>query len=301
MKSTQNLTRRRAVLLMIAVTLMWSIAGAVTKQLETARSFEITFWRSFFTVIALSIILRLWRGAGVFAKFDYKLPSFWVSSVCWATMFTAFVAALTLTTVGNVLVMMAVGPLITALVARVFIGHKLPLRTWGAILVATFGIGYMFYQQMDLSQSGGVSAHALGMLVAFIVPMAAAIHWTVVQRAHAINQLRDFVPCILLGALISAAIALPLAWPFAATGRDVAWLGLLGTVQLAIPCTLAVVCSRALKAPEVSLLALLEVIFGIAWAWIFANEAPTQAVLIGGTLVIAALAANECLGWKDSA
>jgi hypothetical protein len=47
-----KLTHTKAVFLMIAVTLMWSIAGAVTKQLESAKSFELTFWRSFFTLLS---------------------------------------------------------------------------------------------------------------------------------------------------------------------------------------------------------------------------------------------------------
>ena len=76
-------------------------------------------------------------------------------------------------------------------------------------------------------------------------------------------------------------------------------LALLGLVQLAIPCALAVICARVLKAPEVSLLALLEVIFGIAWAWLGANEVPQAAVLGGGALVITALVGNEVLGWKE--
>eukprot|EP01034_Spumella_vulgaris_P015033 gene15033-19207_t len=75
-----------------------------------------------------------------------------------------------------------------------------------------------------------------------------------------------------------------------ATGTDVAWLGLLGLVQLAIPCTLSVICARVLKAPEVSLLALLEIIFGIALAWFGANEQPGPNVLAGGALVLGALA-----------
>ena len=154
-----KLTHSRAVLLMIAVTLMWSIAGAVTKQLESAKSFEITFWRSFFTVISLLIILPLWRGKAVFKTFHWKSTSFWVSGVCWSVMFTAFMVALTLTSVGNVLVTMAVGPLLTALIARIFIGHQLPARTWGAIAVACAGMAYMFGQQLDLRQGSA----ALGM------------------------------------------------------------------------------------------------------------------------------------------
>ena len=61
-----KLTHNRAVLLMVVVTLMWSIAGVVTRHLESARSFEVTFWRSFFTVLSLLVILPLLQGRGVF-------------------------------------------------------------------------------------------------------------------------------------------------------------------------------------------------------------------------------------------
>ena len=296
MKLTHKLTHSSAVMLMIAVTLMWSIAGAVTKQLESAKSFEVTFWRSLFTLISLLVILPLWQGRGVFKAMSWKSTAFWISGVCWSVMFTAFMVALTLTTVGNVLVTMATGPLLTALMSRIFIGHKLPMRTWVAIAVACAGMAYMFGQQLDLKQGGAL----LGMAVAFCVPVAGAINWTVVQRSQGKGAKLDFVPCVLIGAVISTLVTLPLAFPFAATRSDVGWLALLGMVQLAIPCVLAVVCARVLKAPEVSLLALLEVIFGILLAWAFAGEVPTQAVLIGGALVIGALVANELLGLKKS-
>ena len=48
-----RLSHRRAVAGMLLVTLMWSMAGLVTRRLDSAASFEVTFWRSFFTLIAL--------------------------------------------------------------------------------------------------------------------------------------------------------------------------------------------------------------------------------------------------------
>jgi len=289
-----RLTHTQAVFVMVAVTAMWSIAGVVTRQLEQARSFEITFWRSFFTVVSLLVILPLFQGREVFGKIRHAGPSLWISGLCWSVMFTAFMMALTLTTVANVLVTLAVGPFLTALIARAFIGYRIPQRTWLAIGVAGAGIAYMYGTQM----SGGQFA---GTLVALCVPLAGAVNWTVTQRAHAQGQNVDLVPAVLVGAVLSSLATLPLALPFSASGPDIAWLALLGMVQLAIPCALSVICARVLKAPEISLLALLEVIFGILLAWVGANEVPGPTVLAGGTLVIGALVANELVGWRQRA
>jgi drug/metabolite transporter (DMT)-like permease len=286
-----KLTHTRAVFLMVAVTLMWSIAGVVTRHLEEARSFEVTFWRSFFTVGSLLVILPFFQGRAVFARIRHGDAALWLSGLCWSIMFTAFMVALTLTSVANVLVTMSVGPFLTALLARAVIGYRIPLRTWLAIVVAGIGIASMYAAQV----SGGQLA---GTLVALCVPLAGATNWTITQRAQARGEKLDLVPAVLVGAVISMLVTLPLAMPLRASGHDIGLLALLGVVQLAIPCALSVVCARVLNAPEIALLALLEVIFGIVLAWIGADEVPSQAVLTGGTLVIGALLANELLGWR---
>ncbi len=286
-----KLTHTRAVFLMVAVTLMWSIAGVITRHLEQARSFEITFWRSFFTVASLMVILPFFQGREVFSRIRKGNAALWISGVCWSVMFTAFMVALTLTSVANVLVTMSVGPFLTALFARIFIGYRIPMRTWLAIVVAGGGIAYMYAAQV----SGGEVA---GTLVALCVPLAGAMNWTVVQRSHARGQNVDLVPSVLVGAAISTLATLPLAMPLQASGHDIGLLAVLGLVQLAIPCALSVICARVLKAPEIALLALLEVIFGILLAWVGADEVPSQTVLAGGALVMGALVANELVSWK---
>jgi drug/metabolite transporter (DMT)-like permease len=286
-----KLTHTKAVFLMVAVTMMWSIAGVVTRQLEHARSFEITFWRSFFTVGSLMIILPFFQGREVFAKIRRGSSALWISGVCWSVMFTAFMVALTMTSVANVLVTLSAGPFLTALMARVFIGYRIPARTWLAILVAGAGIAYMYAAQVSSGQLAGT-------LVALCVPLAGAVNWTVVQRSQARGQNIDLVPAVLVGAVISTLTTLPLAMPFQASGHDIGLLALLGLVQLAIPCALSVMCARVLKAPEIALLASLEVIFGILLAWMGADEVPSQTVLAGGALVIGSLVVNELVSWK---
>lgn len=280
---------------MLAVTAMWSMAGLVTRQLEHARSFEVTFWRSLFTLGALLLIMPAWQGRRVFQKMPWRSPYFWLSGVCWSVMFTAFMVALTLTAVANVLITLALGPLITALMARLTTGHPLPWRTWGAIGWAVIGIGWMFASQIQVDSPGFV----LGVAVAMCVPLAGAVQWSLVQRSHLRGLNLDLVPSVMLGAAISTVFTLPWAYPFQASTSDIQWMALLGVFQLAIPCVLSVLCAQVLKAAEVSLLALLEVLFGIGLAWYGAGEVPSREVLLGGTIVIAALLMNELLSWRQ--
>jgi drug/metabolite transporter (DMT)-like permease len=277
---------------MVAVTLMWSTAGVITRHLESARSFEVTFWRAFFTAASLAVALPLLRGRDVFLKMRHAGVFFWLSGACWSVMFTAFMLALTLTSVGNVLVTMSIGPLLTAVMARLFIGHRVASRTWVAIIVAAVGIVYMY-----ASQIGDVTL--LGTLVSLCVPIAGAANWTITQHSHDEGHDVDLMPAVAVGAVMSCAVTLPVAFPFQATAHDVGLLAFLGVFQLALPCLLSVRCAQVLKAPELSLLQLLEVIFGILLAWVGANEVPSNSILAGGALVIGALVVNELIGWRQ--
>jgi drug/metabolite transporter (DMT)-like permease len=103
------------------------------------------------------------------------------------------------------------------------------------------------------------------------------------------------LPAVLIGALLSAALTLPVAYPLQASPHDLGLLALLGVVQLAVPCLLLVRLSRELPAPEIALLGLLEVVFGVTWAWLGAGEQPAASTLTGGALVLGALVLNEAL------
>ena len=289
------MSHRRAVLLMILITLLWSIAGVVTRHLDAARGFEVTFWRSLFTAITLTLVLSVLRGAAFWRGLLKSPWPVWASGFCWSLMYTAFMLALTMTTVANVLVTLAIGPLLTALFSRFFLGHFLPARTWLAIALAGCGIGWMFGREaLD-------GASLLGSLVAMIVPLAAASNWTVLQSVtqHAKRSgvsAPDMLPAIFIGATLSSLYTLPAAWPLQGSVHDISLLAMLGVVQLAAPSLLVVRVSRILAAAEISLLGLLEVLFGVTWAWLWAAEVPAAGTLTGGALVIGALLLNELLG-----
>lgn len=282
----------RALAGMLLVTLLWSSAGVVSRQLESAGGFETTFWRSLFTALPLVVFLLATQGRGLGATVAAGGRALWLSGVCWATMFTCFMLALSFTTVANVLITMSLGPLFTALLARLVLGQPVPRRTWVAIVLAGAGIAWMYGHA--LSTEG---RHLVGTLIALGVPIAGAVNWIVLQKRG--GQV-DLVPALVVGAVLSCLVTLPLAWPFQATGADIGWLAFLGVFQLAVPCTLAVVLARHLPAAEISLLALLEILFGIAWAWLFAGERPPGPVLAGGSLVIGVLVVNQLLALRES-
>lgn len=284
---------------MLLATLMWSMAGVVSRQLERAASFEATFWRSAVTVVALVVILLALRGSrGLVRSLRSGGKALWLSGACWAVMFTAFMLAITLTTVANVLVTMATAPLFTALMSRAVTRRALPLRTWGAVAAAGLGIAVMYVPELRVADARALA----GMAIAFAVPLAAATNWTVIQwNAGRGRGDVDLLPAVLIGAVGSSLVTLVPAAPFHATGADIGWLALLGVGQLAVPCLVAVAAARHLSAPEAALLSLLEILFGVTWTWLGGYEQPGSTVLIGGALVIGALVANEALALRGRA
>ncbi|HEY7242130.1 MAG TPA: DMT family transporter [Burkholderiales bacterium] len=283
------MTRGTALALMVAAPVLWSTAGVVTRHIERAEAIEQVFWRSFFAFafVAAALVftkknpLRAALAAGAAGLF---------SGAMWAIMFTAFVIALSLTTTANALVVMSIAPLLTVVCARIVLTDPIALRTWLAALAAMAGIAIMFS-----ASSASVDRHAAGMLVALVIPVASALN-VVALRKHAARI--DLIPAVMLGAGLSALVALPFALPVSASGRDLALLAFLGVFQLGLPCVFLVMASRALYAPEIALLGLLEVVLGPLWAWLGAGEIPATSTLFGGALVLVALAGNEIAGFR---
>ena len=277
---------RRAIALMIVAATLWSIAGVVTRHLEFAGRWEVTFWRSLFAAAFVLAALLVTRGRGAWAAVRATGGYGVLSGAMWAVMFVAFMLALMTTTTANTLIVNSIAPLCTALLARAVLREPIAPRTWTAIALAIAGMLWMF----GSGYAGGEPRHAAGMLIALAVPLAAAVN--LVTLKHAGRSL-DLIPAVLLGAVFSAVLTLPFALPFRASAQDILLLALLGCLQLGLPCMLMVRASPHLSAPEIALLALLEVVLGPIWAWLGAGEAPALATLAGGALVIAALLLNE--------
>jgi drug/metabolite transporter (DMT)-like permease len=281
---------RRAVALMLCAGVLWSIAGVFTRHIEQAPRWETTFWRSFFCALAMGVILLLLHRGRAVAEVRQLGAVGLASGALWAVCFTAFMLALTLTGTANALILSSISPLTASLFAWLMLGERVPRRTWFLVAMALAGIVVMFG-----GEAGG--GRMAGNLIALAVPVAAGLNFVLMRRTGARVNL---IPAVMVGGLLSALVALPLALPFAASPRDLTILALLGTMQLAVPCAIAVVAARSLSPTEVALIGLLEVILGPLWAWLGAGEAPTRHALLGGAMVLAALATQALAagGWR---
>jgi drug/metabolite transporter (DMT)-like permease len=277
---------RRAIALMVIAPTLWSIAGVVTRHLDSAGRWEVTFWRSLFAGVFVLAVLLATRGARTWSAVRATGGYGVLSGAMWAVMMVAFMLALMTTTTANTLIVNSISPLLTALLARAVLREPIAARTWAAIALAIAGMLWMFGSGF----AGGEPRHAAGMLIALAVPLAAAVNFVTLKHA---GRSVDLIPAVLLGAIFSAALTLPFALPFTASAHDILLLAMLGSLQLGLPCMLMVRASPQLSAPEISLLAMLEVVLGPLWAWLGAGEAPALATLAGGALVIAALLVNE--------
>lgn len=269
----------KGVAAIVAGALCWSIAGPVVRALAIS-PWDATFWRSVFMLAALLPLLWLWRRQVI----RTLLVARWaivLSGLLLAVTFNMFIVALSLTTVANTLIMIAMAPFATAVVLRIALGEAVPALTWIAMTVAVGGIALTV---VDSLSTGGL----LGVAVAAIVPLAFSLNTAIVRHYRTLNML----PAIALAALFSAFMALPFASPGELTINNLPLLVILGPIQLGAGLALFMWGVRFVPGAQAALIALLEIVLGPIWVWLIYGERMGDLGLLGSAVVLAAILAN---------
>lgn len=282
---------RKGVLLMVGATLCWATAGMLVRNMDLRDSWEITFWRSAFMTVFILALLVIQHRANMFAALRATGKAGVVAGALWALMYVCFILALGHTTVANVLVLSSIAPFTAALLGRIFLGERIPLRTVVAMSAAFGGIVLMFVDSLD---SGGL----VGNLIALAIPCAFAVNVIILRRMHAHV---DMIPTLVLSGVFSMAVALPFALPLTPTPKDLGLLSVMGSLQLGLGVLLMIRAAPHLAAVEIGLLAVLETIFGTLSTWLVVGERPTPMALVGGAIVVGALVVNELFGLRKPA
>jgi drug/metabolite transporter (DMT)-like permease len=281
---------RKGIALMIGATLCWATAGILVRNMEVTDGWKIAFWRSSFMTAFLLVVLSFQHGSRLLHRVHAMGWPGVVSGLLFAGMMISFILALSLTTVANTLVVGSISPFVAALCGHLFLGEKVAPRTWVATIAAIGGITMMFF---DALSSGGWA----GNLVALCIPLGFGANIVILRKHRAAV---DMVPSVLLAGIFSMLIALPFALPLSVSTGDLALLSIMGVVQLGVGLLLMMVAVRYLASAEIGLLSILEIVFGTLSVWVLIGERPSRAALIGGGIVIAALAANQIASLRQT-
>jgi drug/metabolite transporter (DMT)-like permease len=230
----------------------------------------------FATVALLAYVAVAERGRVVPAFRSVGLPGVAVA-VCVAIASSSFIVALNHEGVARVLFILALSPMLAALLARVTLGERISRRTVMAMGLALVGVAVMLGSPGDGDLTGDLLAVLCALSFAVVVVITRWRHDVSMAPATCLSQ-----------ALLVVAFA-PFATPGDITGDDLFWLAALGIGQIGLGFALLTVGARLIPAAQVGLITLLEIVLGPLWVWLALDERPSTLTLVGGAIVIAAI------------
>jgi drug/metabolite transporter (DMT)-like permease len=242
----------------------------------------IVFWRGLFTAIGFTVLALLFdRSNGAFRNLGLAGVSIALFAAVSNFM---FVVSLSKTSVAHTLVIFASAPVITAVMARLTIKERMAARTWVAAGVVSIGVGAIFWNSWgDIEVQGDLSA---------LVGSIAVAGMLVVLRG---NQKVNSLLALALGGLATALFVLPWVGHISLSVHDSIVTSVNGLIVLPVSVGLVSRGPRYIAASAVSLVMLLETVFGPVWVWLVLGERPTLQVVLSGALILGALATHSVL------
>jgi drug/metabolite transporter (DMT)-like permease len=268
--------QRRGQIYVALAAVAWSTAGVLQRQLTLDTSTQV-FGRAVFAGAALlAYVAVVDRGRKVQAFRSIGLAGVAVA-LCVALASACFIAALNHSSVARVLFILAVSPMLAAVLARVTLGEPITRRTVLAMALALVGVTVM----LGAPGEGSLAGDGL----AFLTALAFAVMVVITRWRHDVSM----APATGLSQLILVAAFLPFASPGEIGDADVFWLATLGIGQIGLGFALLTVGARLIPAAQVGLITLLEVVLGPLWVWLALDERPSTLTLVGGAIVIVAI------------
>ena len=206
-------------------------------------------------------------------------------SICNIT----FIISIQNTNVANTLVMIAMAPMLSAILGSIFLKEVPDQKTWVAIIITLISVTYIFYDSIEM---GNFYGDLFGIITAFGLACNAVI------ARYAKN--RDLVPSAVIGKLCVAIFAFLFVDSFSLVGTDLIIVPLMCVMCVAIPFVLVTIAPRFIPAEEVNLFFLLETIIGPFWVWMVIKEQPSIETIQGGVVIILTIAIHSFLKLQRS-
>ena len=206
-------------------------------------------------------------------------------SICNIT----FLISIQNTNVANTLVMIAMAPMLSAILGSIFLREVPDQKTWIAIIITLISVTYIFYDSIEM---GNFYGDLFGIITAFGLACNAVI--------ARFAKDRDLVPSAVIGKLCVAIFAFLFVDSFSLVGTDLIIVPLMCVMCVAIPFVLVTIAPRFIPAEEVNLFFLLETIIGPFWVWMVIKEQPSIETIQGGVIIILTIGIHSYLKLKKS-
>ena len=225
-------------------------------------------------------------------RLELKIPnvltlSFAIVVICQIINATFFSLAIAVAPVTIVLISVATAPIFSAILSWFFLGETLSKFSIGTAILVLFGL-YISVLGGDATLIELDTSTLLGALFGLGVAFTLAMNFTIIRKDKNV----PFVLAIGIGALLAGSLGLLCAdnlyWPPA---KNMAAIAVTGIIILPVSfCTLSY-AARFVPSSTVSLIMLLETVLGPLWIWWGIGEEPTNAMLLGGAIVVFSLTA----------
>ena len=285
----KNLSNQQKGSLLAFIAVFFITPDSLFIRLSSIETWGMLFYRG---VIPFIVVLA---GLLIFYKKNFfkVLLSMGMHGVFYALIFAitniTFIVSIQNTNVANTLVMIAMAPMLSAILGGIFLKELPDKKTWTAILI-TFGAAvYIFYDSIQLGSF-------IGDLFGLITALGLAIGAVIVRSA----KNKDLVPAAVIGKLLVAIFAVSFVKSFALVELDLIIVPLMCVMCVALPFVLVTIAPRFISAAEVNLFFLLETIIGPIWVWLFINEQPTLETKQGGSIIILTIAIHSFFKIKNS-
>jgi len=250
----------------------WSTAGILQRELTLDLPTQLA-GRALFAVLGVGLYVALVGRGGFRAIGRGGLLVALLLSISSGSFTTSLIPA----SVANVLFMQALAPVLAA-VLGMLLGEPVSRRTWLAMAVAIAGVALMV--------GGPGHPSALGLGLSFVMTLSFAATLVITRHLREVSM----APATCLSQLIVLVGAAPFAHVGQVGSQDLLLLASLGIGQIGLGFVLLTIGARLIPAAEVALITLLEVVLGPIWVWAFLGENVSAATLVGGTVVLAAVA-----------
>ena len=280
------LRKNTGVYYVILAGMLWSMIGIGIRLIENANVWQILLYRSLSLVLFLFVVLLINTKKNPFVLiYQSKLPVF-IAAFGLFIAYSGGIYAVQNTSVANAMLLFASAPLITSILGYYFLGEKLSLYTFLAILIAFLGIFVMF---MDSFGNNSINGSIGGVISAFGFSIfTVSLRW---------GKQNNMLPSVFLSGLLAIFLTVIICkiqnHNLIIERYDAFYALFLGIFQVGIGLILYTVGSKTVPAAELTLLSLCEVLLAPIWVWIFLGEGATRLTFIGGFILLIAIIFNS--------